>query len=71
MPLNGLPVALGGVGGSVNGSSAAGAFDAVDELVLLLELGALASGCEPPHAASETTIDENRPNRESKLIAIS
>jgi hypothetical protein len=67
MPTKGLPVALGGVGGSVSGSSAV---EDDDELALL-ELGPAASGLEPPQAATRRAMDEKTPNRESKLMATS
>jgi hypothetical protein len=70
MSLKGLPEALGGFGGSVSGSSAA-ALGEEDELAASAELGAAASGWEPPQAARRTAMDEKTPNRESKLMAIS
>src|SRR6478752_5771076 len=71
MPLNGLPSALGGFGASVMGSSAGLAATGADD-ELESELGVLASGWAPPQAASErSAMDEQRLNRENKLIAIS
>jgi hypothetical protein len=55
--MNGLPVALGGFGGSVSGSSFAeavllGELELETEELALDELGALAPDLEPAHAAS-------------------
>jgi len=75
MSLNGLPVAFGGFGASVSGSSAAAAGALEDEVdddaALESELGELASGCEPPQATTDSSaMDEQRLNRENKIMAI-
>jgi hypothetical protein len=76
MSLNGLPVAFGGLGASVMGSSAdleeEEEEEEADDDALESELGELASGCEPPQATSDSrAIDEQRLNRENRLMAFS
>jgi hypothetical protein len=73
MSLKGLPVAFGGLGASVSGSSAGLAEDeAEEEDALDSELGVPASGCEPPQATSDKrAMDEQRLNRENRLMAFS
>jgi hypothetical protein len=53
MSLKGFPVALGGFGASVSGSSALFALELLDGAEAL---GALASGLVPPHAPNSTQV---------------